>query len=166
MAGAEAGNAGQLLILLDQGLGFAGNVGGRDLHLDFPPGAATGFSGAHVCLSVSQPAVSGAHAQFGPPPSHRPTVLSVKTEGEHRQTPEAIFRDHFGTLVTAPIGVVRALLARGLYEAASVQSSFRKRWASPHNASIGSFLCVSRRKYHPYRVGLSLCTEPPRCNTL
>ena len=103
MAGAEAGDAGQLLILLDQGLGFAGNVGGRDLHLDLPFGAA-GLSGAHVYLSVCPPADSGANAQFGPPPSPRRTVLSVKTEGEKRQTPEGVFQAHFGTLVTAAHG--------------------------------------------------------------
>jgi hypothetical protein len=35
--------------------------------LDLPFGAAAGFSGAHVYLSVCPPADSGARAQFGQP---------------------------------------------------------------------------------------------------
>src|SRR5580704_3949138 len=53
-----------------------------------------------TCAFRCQPAVRGARAQSGPPQSHRPTFLSVKTEGEKRQTPERIFRFYFGTLVT------------------------------------------------------------------
>jgi len=74
MAGAEAGDAGQFLVFLDQGIGFAGNFGRRDLHLDFPLGVATGFSGAHVCLSVCPPA-----AQESVPDSDRPKTTGVQS---------------------------------------------------------------------------------------
>jgi hypothetical protein len=81
VAGAEAGDAGQLLVLLDQGLGFAGNIGRRDLHLDLPFGATAGFSGAHVYLSVCPPAVSGARAQSGPAPKPPAYILECKDRG-------------------------------------------------------------------------------------
>jgi hypothetical protein len=47
----KAGDAGKLLVFLNQGLGFACNIFRGDLNLDFPLGAATGFCGAHVYLS-------------------------------------------------------------------------------------------------------------------
>ena len=62
VSGTESGDAGQFLVFLDQGLGFAGHIGRRDFHLDLPFGATAGFSGAHVYLSVCPPAVSGACA--------------------------------------------------------------------------------------------------------
>ncbi len=67
MPAAEAGDTRQLLIFLDQGLGFPGDFLGRNLNLNFPLRGGCGFGGAHV--------------------------LSVRTEGEKRQTPQ-------GTLVT------------------------------------------------------------------
>src|SRR5262249_42471288 len=59
----EAGQAGQLLVFLHQGIGFPGNFVGGNLNLDFSPRGA-GFCGAHI--------------------------PSVKREREHRQTAAAL----------------------------------------------------------------------------
>ena len=53
MSAAEAGNARQLLIFLDQGFGLAIYFFDGNFNLDFPSGAAGGFSGAHIYLSTS-----------------------------------------------------------------------------------------------------------------
>ena len=51
MPAAEAGNARQLLILLNNCLGLAIYVLDGNFNRNFPPGAAAGLSGAHICLS-------------------------------------------------------------------------------------------------------------------
>jgi len=67
----EAGKPGQLLVLLNQGFGFASDFLSWNLDLDFPLGAAGGFRGAHNCLSTV-------------------AVLSLKREGEKRQTEKTV----------------------------------------------------------------------------
>jgi hypothetical protein len=88
MSPPKAGNARQFLIFLDQGLGFAGYFGGRNLNLDFPFGAATGFGGGHF-LPFAIRAGSLALPESTEPNPHVTTALSVKTEGEQRQTTES-----------------------------------------------------------------------------
>ena len=51
MSAAEAGDARQFLIFLDQGIGLAVYFLDGDFNRDLPPGAAAGLSGAHICLS-------------------------------------------------------------------------------------------------------------------
>ena len=51
MSAAEAGDARQLLIFLDQGCSLAIYFFDRNLNCNLPPGAAGGLSGAHICLS-------------------------------------------------------------------------------------------------------------------
>ena len=51
MSAAEAGDARQLLIFLDQGCSLAIYFFDRNFNCDLPPGAAGGLSGAHICLS-------------------------------------------------------------------------------------------------------------------
>ncbi len=51
MSAAEAGDTRQLLIFLDQGCGLAVYFLDGNLNRNLPPGAAGGFSGAHICLS-------------------------------------------------------------------------------------------------------------------
>ena len=51
MSAAEAGDARQLLIFLDQGIGLAVYFLDGNFNRDLPPGAAAGLSGAHICLS-------------------------------------------------------------------------------------------------------------------
>jgi hypothetical protein len=73
MARTEAGDAGKLLVLLDESLSFAGDIRRRDFHLDLPLGAAAGFSGAHVYLSRS----TGSSEAV--PNSNRPNTTGVQS---------------------------------------------------------------------------------------
>jgi hypothetical protein len=47
MPAPEAGNARQLLVLLNQSIGFARDFRGRHFHLNFTLGIAGSFRGAH-----------------------------------------------------------------------------------------------------------------------
>jgi hypothetical protein len=102
MARAESGNAGKLLIFLNEGRSFAGNVFRRNFYLNLSFGAATGFSGAHVYLSQNRRLRSPSQLRTNQKPSA--AILSVKIYGDDRQTPEPIFLSYFGTLVTEAIG--------------------------------------------------------------
>jgi hypothetical protein len=109
MSAAEARDARQLLIFLDQGIGFAIYFFDGNFDLDFPPGAAAGLSGAHVYLSNLDPQIvpfwnwmmgGAAYA----------AILSVKTGGEQRQTHEV---QNGVTNVTSAETLMRGFVPRG-----------------------------------------------------
>ena len=88
MSAAEAGDARQLLIFLDQGCSLAVYFLDGDFNRNLPPGAAAGFSGAHICLSGfdrSNRSILGLDRRR----TALAVNLSVKTRGEKRQTVQA-----------------------------------------------------------------------------
>ena len=85
MSAAEAGDARQLLIFLDQGFGLAVHFLDGNLNRNLPPGAAAGLSGAHICLS----GFNRSNRSISDKSNGTAVNLSVKTRREHRQTDRA-----------------------------------------------------------------------------